>query len=193
MVNEPSAPRRRQGFWLTVGEIVGVLALLLTALNYWESHKQHTDEVRQITAEKRTRSAFVVTGSAEGDGRRIVLRSMKTSQAIQSQRYYFPTDVLDHAMEVSAAEPRIELGWIEDGLRRLPLTRATKSGENTIPVAIRTTFVEDGDTRTDTSVYRIGYRWSPRLFGGPKIALQGIELSRRGIRGDPKAALSPLP
>ena len=188
MVTDTSPPKRRQGFWLTVGEIVGVLALVIAALNYWDSHKQHAEEVRQTTAEKRAQAAFVVTGAADADGRRIVLRSMKASQAIQSQRYYFPRAVLDHAMEVSAAEPRIELSWVEDGLRRLPSTRTAKSGESTVLVAIGTIFVEDGDTRTDTSLYRIGYRWTPRLFGGPKIVLQGIELSRRGIKGDPAAA-----
>ena len=189
MVTESPPPRRRQGFWLTLGEIVGVLALVIAALNYWDAHRQHVEEVRQTTAEKRAQAAFVVTGAAEDEGRRIALRSMKASQAIQSQRYYFPGAVLDHAMEVAAAEPRIELGWIEDGLRKLPSTESEKSGENTVPVAIRTTFVEDGDTRTDTSLYRLGYRWTPRLFGGPKIVLQGIELSRRGIKGDPKAAV----
>lgn len=183
------APRRRQGFWLTVGEIVAVLALVIAGLNYWDSHKQHSEEVRQATAEKRARSAFVVTGTAEADGRRIVLTPMKQSHAIQSQRYYFPRAVLDHAMEVDAAAPRIELGWIEDGLRRL-CEGGAKSGEGTVPVAIRTTYVEDGDTRTDTSIYRVGYRWSPRLFGGPKIVLQGIELSRRGIKADPQAAVA---
>ena len=187
MVSEPP-PKRRQGFWLTVGEIVGVLALVIAALNYWDSHKQHVDEVRQTVAEKRAQSAFVVTGSAEADGRRILLRSMKSSQAIQSQRYYFPQAVLDHAMEVAAAEPRIELGWVEDGLRKLR-DGGAKTGESTVPVAIRTTYVEDGDTRTDTSIYRLGYRWTPRLFGGPKIVLQGIELSRRGIEGNPATAV----
>jgi hypothetical protein len=182
------APKRRQGFWLTVGEIVGVLALVIAALNYWDSHKQHTDEVRQVSAEQRARAAFVVTGTADSEGRRIALKSLKPSQAIQSQRYYFPRSILDHPMEVTAAEPQIDLGWIEDGLRKLSEGGA-KSGERTIPVAIRTTFVEDGDTRVDTSLYRIGYRWSPRLFGGPKIVLQGIELTRRAIKGDPTAAL----
>jgi hypothetical protein len=178
-----AAPKRRQGFWLTVGEIVAVLALAVAALNYWESHKEHVDEVRQISAEKRAQAAFVVTGTAVSDGRRIALKSLKSSQAIQSQRYYFPKSILDHAMEVAAAEPQIDLGWIEEGLRKAP--RSGKSGESTLPVAIVTTFVEDGDTRTDTSLYRIGYGWTTGLFGGPKFRLQGIALSRRAVKGDP--------
>ena len=177
------APKRRQGFWLTVGEIVGVLALVVAALNYWDSHKQHADEVRQATAARRADAAFVVAGDAGTDGRRIVLRSLKASQAIQSQRYYFPRRVLDHPMEVTAAKPQIDLAWIEDGLRRAP--RSGKSGETTLPVAIVTTYVEDGETRTDTSLYRIGYRWTTGLFGGPKFWLQGISLSRRAVRDAP--------
>ncbi len=179
-----AAPKRRQGFWLTVGEIVGVLALAVAALNYWDSHKQHVDEVRQATAEKQAQSAFVVTGTAGSDGRRIVLKSLKSSQAIQSQRYYFPRAILDHAMEVTAAEPQIDLGWIEEGLRKAP--RNGKAGESTLRVVIVTTYVEDGDTRTDTSLYRIGYGWTTGLFGGPKFRLQGISLSRRAVKGDPR-------
>ena len=183
MVSDATPPKRRQGFWLTVGEIVGVLALVIAALNYWDSHKQHAEDVRQTTAEQRARAAFVVTGAAEADGRRIVLRSMKALQAIQSQRYYFPRAVLDHAMEVSAAEPQIDLGWLENGLRKSP--RTGKSGESSLPAVIVTTYVEDGETRTDTSLYRIGYGWTTGLLGGPKFHLQGIALSRRAVRGDP--------
>ncbi len=188
MVSEAPSPKRRQGFWLTAGEIIGALALVVAVLGYWEGHKQHAEETRRATSAAKAQAAFVVTGSADADGRRIVLHSMKSAQAVQSQRYVFPHAILDHAMEVDAAAPRIELSWIEDGLRK-QAQRGPKSGESTVPVAIVTTFVEDGDTRTDTSLYRVGYAWKPRLFGGPKIALQGIELSRRAIKGDPKAAV----
>jgi hypothetical protein len=184
VVND-APPKRRQGFWLTVGEIVAVLALAIAALNYWDSHKQHVDAVRQTTAEKRAQAAFVVTGVADSEGRRITLKSLKSSQAIQSQRYYFPHAILDHAMEVSAAEPQIDLGWIEDGLRKS--RRGEKSGESTLPVAIVTTYVEDGDTRTDTSLYRIGYGWTTGLFGGPRFRLQGVALSGRAAHGAPEA------
>ena len=182
MVND-TAHKRRQNFWLTVGEIVGVLALVIAALNYWDSHKQHAVEMREVSAERRAQTAFVVTGAADVEGRRIALRSLKSSQAIQSQRYYFPRSVLNHAMEITAAEPQIDLGWIEGGLRKV--ARPAKSGESTLPVAIVTTYVEDGDTRTDTSVYKVGYGWTTGLFGGPKFRLQGIALGRRAIRSDP--------
>ena len=177
-------PKRRQGFWLTVGEIVGVLALAIAALNYRDSHNQHAEAVRQTTAEKDASAAFVVTGAAEADGRRIALKALKSSQAIESQRYYFPKPILDHPMEVAAAAPQIDLGWIEDGLRGAP--RSGKSGESTLPVAIVTTYVEDGDTRTDTSLYRIGYGWTTGLFGGPKFRLEGLALSRRAVGGAPE-------
>ena len=180
-------PKRRQGFWLTAGEIIGALALVFAALNYWDSHKQHVDEVRQTTAEKRAQAAFIVTGAANSEGRRMVLKSLKSSQAIQSQRYYFPHAILGRAMEVSAAEPQIDLGWIEDGLRKAP--RSGKTGESTLPVAIVTTYVEDGETRADTSLYRIGYGWTTALFGGPKFRLQGIALNRRALKGDPAKLL----
>ena len=91
-------------------------------------------------------------------------------------------------MEVSAARPQIDLGWIEGGLRREVVQRRTAGGaadgEATLPVGIVTTFVQDGDIRTDQSLYRLGYAWRSRLLGGPRLALQGVSLIRRATPGD---------
>jgi hypothetical protein len=120
--NRPAAKPRRQGFWLPAGEVVGVLALLIAALNYWDSHKQHVEDVRradaQAQAETRVEAAFVNVGEADRDGRYVSLRPLRSTQAIQSQRYRFPSEVLDHPMEITAERPRIAADWIADGLKR---------------------------------------------------------------------------
>ncbi len=80
-MSEAPSPKRRQGFWLTAGEIIGALALVVAVLGYWEGHKQHAEETRRATSAAKAQAAFVVTGSADADGRRIVLHSMKSAQA----------------------------------------------------------------------------------------------------------------
>ena len=52
-----------------------------------------------------------------------------------------------------------------------------------------TTYIEDGDTRMDQSLYRVGYSWRSQLLGGPKLALQGVSLERRAVQGDLRRAV----
>jgi hypothetical protein len=188
--NPAARPSRRQGFWLTVGEVVGVLALIIAGLNYWESHQQHAAAAMREQALSRAETAFVATGEAAAGGKSIDLRPLKAGQAIQSQRYRFPADVLDHPMELTAERPRIEVDWISGGLKRaLEKGHARSTGEARAPVVIETTYVEDGDTRTDVSLYRVGFAWKRGFLGGWEIRLRGIALSRRGLSGDNSSVL----
>jgi hypothetical protein len=179
------APKPRQGFWLTAGEIVGVLALVIAGLNYWESHQQHVQESRRAENSARAQAAFVAVGAADRDGRRIAISPLKAAQAIQTQRYLFPRDLADSPREISAARPQIDADWIFPGLSAALQAAHTKgAGESHVPVAIETTYIEDGDERTDLSLYRIGYAWKPKLFGGQQIRLEGLALVGRGLTGD---------
>ncbi|MBV8681899.1 MAG: hypothetical protein JO111_03425 [Caulobacteraceae bacterium] len=179
------APGRRQRFWLTAGEIVGVLALVIAGLNYWEGRQQHAEANRQAESSARAEAAFVAVGAADREGRSIVISPLKAAQAIQTQRYLFPKDLSASPHEINAARPEIDVGWIAEGLRAaLGAAHAKGAGEGVIPVAVETTYVEEGDERTDLSLYRVGYSWKPRLFGGEQIRLRGLALVRRGLTGD---------
>ena len=191
----PLATRpRRQGFWLTVGEVVGVLALVIAGLNYWESHQQHVDQLRhdqaEAQAQTRVASAFVNVGEADKDGRFVSLHPLRSSQAIQSQRYRFPSDVVDHPVDITAEVPRIQADWIAGGVKHaLDDGRAAGAGEARIPVVIETTYVQDGDTRTDVSLYQLGVAWKRGFLTGRQVRLTGLALSRRQIPGDPARML----
>ncbi len=186
MAAPPSPPPKRRGrFWLNVGEAAAVIAVLIAGLNYWDSRRDRGQAAHEAAKAAQAHAAIVLRGEAEAGGRRIMLAAVSPGQVIQSQRYYFPRAVLDHAMEVSAARPQIDLAWIEGGLgHALEVAHAKGDGEAGVPVAIVTTFVEDGDTRTDRSLYRIGYAWRGRLLLGRRLVLQGIALEHRGVSGD---------
>ena len=176
---------RRQGFWLTVGEVVAALALLVAGLNFWESHQQRLDTARRAATETSAQTAFVAQGQVSKDGRQILLSPLRPAQAISVERYVFPRAVLDGPKDVSAAQPRIEADWLAPGLRRiLKAGRAKGPGHGHLPVVIETTYVQDGDPHHDASIYEIGYDWRPRLFQGDRIRLEGLALSRRGVSGD---------
>ena len=188
--------RRR---WATVGEVVGVAALVIAALGYWDAHRERGAERAEKTAAARreaARESLVLTASVQADGARLLLSPLRPGQAIQSQRYRFPRAVSERVMEVSAAQPQIDRAWFEGGLKSA-LEAAAQArgdklaeGEGSLPVAVATSYIEDGDTRSDASLYRIGYRLSAGgLFGGRKVTLQGLSLLRRGVGADPQAAV----
>ncbi len=176
--------------WLTVGEAAAVLAVVIAALSYWDTHRQHAIAQSQTEAEAQAQGAFVMVGSIDRKGREIALRPLQPDQAIQSQRYVFPTAILAGSEDVFAARPRIEADWIAPGLERALGQAHTKgSGSGSLPVAVITTYVEAGATRADRSLYAIGYAWRSRFLLGRQVSLLGLSLIHRGLAGDPRAAV----
>jgi hypothetical protein len=174
-----------QGFWLTVGEVVGALALIIAGLNLWESHQQRVESARRANSEAQARAAFVAVGHADREGRTVMITPVSSAQVITSERYLFPRVVLDAPQEISAAQPRIDVAWLAPGLgRALEAAHVKGPGHGRLPVVIETTYVEDGDTTIDASLYDVGYAWKPRLFGGEHIRLDGLALVRRRVTGD---------
>jgi hypothetical protein len=187
--------RRR---WVSVGEAIGVIGLAVAVLSYCDAHRERKVQVEERTAEQRqaqARSVLVLTAQATEDGGRLNLSPMKSGQAVQSQRYIFPRPVLDHAMQVDAAQPQIQRGWFEDGLKH-EIEEAAKAsggrsaGEGELPVGVITTYIEDGETRTDRTIYQVGYRIEKGgLLRGSKVILLGVSLARRLPKGDLQAAV----
>lgn len=196
MSQTPAAKTKRFRVWITLSELVGVLALVIAALSFWDAHRERAvDNRREATAEQVAagRSAFVISAQMEDDGARLTFKPLNPAQAIQSERYVFPRVILDHEMEVSAARPQIDLSWIDAGLHKTVeaarRSGSPRDGEASIPVGVIASYVEDGEMRTDQSLYHLGYAWRSRLFGGPRLALQGVALIRRNVPGDLRAAV----
>ena len=193
-------PRKRLPIrWLSLAELVGVAALLIAGLGYWDSHRDRSQQAQDRAAEARDRAAalaehqaelkvqaakpsFLMTGAVEGSGAKVRLTSIHSDQVIQTQTLYFPT--LIHADSVeTTGNPRIEAAWL-DGLSRA----AGKAKSGRVPIGVQTVFIEDGQSKTDRAVYKIGYTLRPRLIGGPKVELDGLSLAGRNVVGDLQAA-----
>jgi hypothetical protein len=67
--------------------------------------------------------------------------------------------------------------------------RAGKGRSGRMPVAIATTFIEDGQTKSDTALYQLGYSAHPRVLRSDKVELEGLSLLRHGVGGDAQAAV----
>ena len=194
----PKPEPRSKGFrfWLTIGEVVALLGLGLAGLSYWDNHRQREQTQRQEAeqAKAQSRSVFLMRGEADEDGERVILEPSNPAQVVQTQRYIFPGAVLDHGKEIGAGRLQIDLVWFEGGLKDA-LKAARKAGaplpkgEARLPVGVVTSYVENGETRRDQSIYRVGYVAEPGLLGAVKLKLLGATLVRRGVSGDLQAAV----
>jgi hypothetical protein len=184
--SSPSARTRRA--WVTVGEVAAVLALLVAVFSFWDAHQERAREDRQRAAAERRTAAeaiFLLRADAEADGQRLRLEPVHGDQVIQSQSFVFPPQVRGGVVRTTG-NARIEADWFADGLRRAARKTGTEAGggDLRLPVGVTTSFLSDGQTVTDQSIYLIGYTLKPRLLLGPKVELQGLSLARRGVSGD---------
>jgi hypothetical protein len=94
-------------------------------------------------------------------------------------------------MEVTAARPQIDRVWFETGLKAaLNAGEGPKTGEGVLPVGLVTRYIEDGEERSDRSIYRVGYAVRKTgMLGGRSVVLLGLSLSQRGVEGDLQAAV----
>ncbi|MGZ6019855.1 MAG: hypothetical protein ACXWKO_14400 [Phenylobacterium sp.] len=197
MSETPSERKRRLRF-LTVAELVGIAALAIAALGYWDSHRERTLTERERAAEAQEKKAearagalkltFLITGSPEGEGDRLKLSSVHPEQVIQTQALTFPSEIRGDAVQTTG-NPRIEAGWIEGGVTKAEHARGGKGRSGRLPVAIVTTFIEDGQTKTDTALYQLGYSAHSRVLRSDKVELEGLSLIRHGVGGDAQAAV----
>ena len=192
-----TSPKRLPIRWLTLAEIVGVAALVITGLSFWDSHRERIREDRDRAAavsEKQAeakaaarKQTFVMTGARQGDGDKVVLTSVSEGQVIQTQTVWFPSELRSDSVETTG-NPRLEVGWIENGLRK----HSGKARTGRVPVGVLTVFIEDGETKTDRAIYQLGYSIHSRTLRADKVELEGLSVARRNVAGDLQAAAGSL-
>ena len=183
--------------WLTLAEFVGILALLIAGLGYWDNHrdKVQAEKERAEAAQERQAEAkagalklsFLMTGQAQGRDL-IRLSAVHPEQVIQTQALSFPTSVRGDAVQTTG-NPRIEAGWLEGGLEKALKDRGVKADRGRVPVGVATSYIEDGQPKTDRSLYLVGYSLHSRVLRSAKVELEGLSLLRRGVGEDLQTAV----
>jgi hypothetical protein len=176
---EAAAIRRR---WITLGEILAVLAVLISGLTLWNSYSERSAGEAERAQEKQRKAALsrALVLKAEGGQKRLALAAVDPAQVIQSQTIAFPSALGVRNIE-TLIEPRIEAGWIERAAKkaREAGVDGKASGDLRLPVAIRTRFVSGGETFEDVAIYDVGYRRDGGLLGGSDVELLGLSLVER--------------
>lgn len=159
-----SESRRR---WITLGEVVAVLALVVSAAGLWLTWKSSGDHGPTHVVEQKQAIPLTLRGKAENDGRRLTIEPIEAGHALESL-----------TLTIKGASP-IEIG--SDGeLSASDVEAALKDrdenkGAHSVPVRIAARYVEMGKDRTATANYVLRYRWEGGgLFGGRSLKLTGL-------------------
>lgn len=172
---EEAAARRRR--WITFAELLALVAVLISALTFWNSYRERTAAEADKATERAEASAAAATlllrGTADHDGARLALAPADPRQTIQTQSFAFP-GALGLAPIETVSEPRLEVEWFERALRATRAANAA-SGDQRLPVAITTVFFSDNAMHRDVAIYDIGYRVEDGgLLGGHRVRLLGL-------------------
>lgn len=176
--------------FLNLAEIVGLAALVIAGLGYWDTHHERLDIERahaDEAAARAARSSFLLKGQTVEKGERLRLNPVDPDQVVQTLTVWFPKDVHADKVEIDG-DPRLEADWIAAGVRKA----AGKSESGRVPVAVQTVFIQDGQTRTDTAVYNLAFSLHHRLLQADRVSLEGLSLAQRGVKGDPQTVADKL-
>jgi len=188
---EAAAIRRR---WITLGEILAVIAVLISGLTLWNSYSERSATEAERAAEKKQQAAKsqALVLKAEGGRKRIKLSAIDPGHALQSQSIAFPSSLGIDPIE-GLVEPRIEAGWIKDAAKkaREAGSGGRQEGDARLPVSIATRFVSGGQTYSDIAIYDVGYRRESGLLGS-EVDLLGLSLVERVSAKDAAARLDAI-
>jgi hypothetical protein len=164
---ESQARRRR---WINFGELIAVLALIVSAAGVWVSWKSsgHDDKPATIV-EQHKPVALVLRGRAQDDGRSIEIAPVDPNHAVESM-----TVTVKGASPIEVgSDGRLDSGDVQSALSGHD--KEPKDKTFSVPATISARYVEDGTDRHGGGTYTLRYRWAGGgLFGGRSLRLVGL-------------------
>jgi hypothetical protein len=187
---EKAAIRRR---WITVGEVLAVVGVIISALALWNSWVERRANERDRAEQKAEQGAasHTLILKASGGGKRLALAPHDSEQVIQGQTLLFAAPLGLGAIDTTDA--RIEADWVKRAVKKAHEDGKKRPGDARMPVAITTRFTSGGETLEDTALYDIGYKESGGgLLGGTDVELKGLALVQRVPAAKAQARLDAL-
>lgn len=154
--------------WINLGEIIGVAALVVSAIGVWIAWKSTSNNPTTRVVEQRQPIPLTLRGTVERDGRELVIAPVEQSHALQSLTITLPGAL---AIELGS-DGTLNAGDVEAALK--PKDGDDK-GSHSASVRIATRYVEMGKDRTSRGTYALRYRWEGGgLFGGRSLRFVGL-------------------
>lgn len=155
--------------WITLGEIIALAALLVSAVGVWIAWKSGSKVGPTPIVEQKSAVPLALRGTVDRDGRALTITPADPSHALESLRVI-----------IKGASP-IEIG--SDGhLSANDVEAALRDRENepkdithSVPVRLDARYVEAGADRRGGGSYTLRYKWEGGgLFGGRTLRLVGL-------------------
>jgi len=166
-MTETPEQRRRRLRWLTLGEILAVIAVAISALGLWKSWS--SDDRPTTVVEQRRPIALTLRGKVEDDGRTLAIAPVEQSHALQSLAIKLP----GAAAAISiGSDGELVANDIEDAVAK---NADRDKGTHRLRVRIQADYVEAGAARHASHDYILTYRWeSGGLLGGRSLRLVSL-------------------
>jgi hypothetical protein len=168
-MSETESERRRR--WITLGEMIALAALVVSAIGVWISWKSNGEDKSARLVEQRQPIPLILRARREDDGRSLEISPVEASHALESLSVTLPGASpiqvgSDGELAASDVEPALK------GHGNEPKDRAFS-----VRVRIDARYVEMGKDRRASSTYVLRYMWKGGgLFGGRSLHL--LSLSR---------------
>jgi hypothetical protein len=161
-----SQTRRR---WITLGETIALLALVVSALGVWLSWKSSNADKATRVVEQRQTIPLTLRGVADRDGSDLTISPVESSHGLQSL-----TVVIKGSSPIEVgSDGRLSAGDVQSALK--DQEKEPKDRTMSVPVRISARYVEMGKDRRGGGNYVLHYKWEGGgLFGGRSLRLVGL-------------------
>jgi len=168
-MSESESERQRRR-WITIGELIALAALVVSALGVWISWKSSTTPNKaERVVEQRQAIPLTLRGRREDDGERLEITPVESSHALESLTVTLPGASpisVGSDGELSASDVQSAL----KGHESEPKDRALA-----IRARIDARYVEMGKDKQASGTYTLRYMWKHGgLFGGRTLHLVSV-------------------
>jgi len=161
-----SDARRR---WITLGEIIAVAALIVSAVGVWIAWKSSNEDKTTHVVEQRSAVPLALRGTTNGDGSTLTIMPADPSHALQS----LTVTIKDGSPIEVGSDGKLQAGDVQTALKDRP--KEAKDVAHNVPVRIDAHYVEAGKDHRGGGAYVLRYKWQGGgLFGGRSIRLVGL-------------------
>ncbi|HEY6047426.1 MAG TPA: hypothetical protein VIV07_00070 [Sphingomicrobium sp.] len=166
-MSESESQRRRR--LISLGELIGLAALVVSALGVWIAWKSSSQDKPTRVVEQHQAVPLVLRGIPDRDGSTMIIAPVNRDHALESM-----TVTIKGASPIElGSDGRLSASDVESALK----DRSSEEKDRTysVPVRISAHYVELGTDRRGGGTYALRYRWEGGgLFGGRSLKLMGL-------------------
>jgi hypothetical protein len=166
-MSDSEAQRRRR--WITLGELIAIAALIVSALGVWIAWKSSSEDKPTRVVEQRQPIPLTLRGTVQQGGQELMVVPVDPGHGLQSL-----TVTIKGAPPIEVgSDGRLQASDVEAALKEQ--AKENKDVTHKVSVRIDAHYVELGADRSGGGTYVLRYRWEGGgLFGGRSLRLVGL-------------------